>query len=57
MFGLSVKNLCKVAKIKDCGEYKLICEERGLVSQPCSKDFSIAETSGKKVKLILIRII
>lgn len=56
LFGLRVKNLYKVTKIKDCGEYKLICEERGLVSLPCSKDFSIVKINEKKVNFLTVLI-
>lgn len=52
LFGLRVKNLYKVTKIKDCGEYKLICEEEGFVSLPFSKDFSIVKINEKKVNFL-----
>lgn len=52
LFGLKVKNLYKVTKIKDCGEYKLICEEGGFVSLPFSKDFSIVKINKKKVNFL-----
>lgn len=52
LFGLKVKNLYKVTKIKDCGEYKLICEEGGFVSLPFSKDFSIVKINEKKVNFL-----
>lgn len=52
LFGLRVKNLYKVTKIKDCGEYKLICEKGGFVSLPFSKDFSIVKINEKKVNFL-----
>ena len=47
-----MKNLYKVTKIKDCGEYNLICEEKEMFSPPCSKDFSVVKVNEDKVNLL-----
>lgn len=47
-----MKNLYKVTKITDFGEYKLICEEKEMFSPPCSKDFSVVNVSEDKVNLL-----
>lgn len=52
VLGLRIKNLCKVTKIREIGEYKLICLQEKTAALPCSKKFSVVKINGEKVNLL-----